>query len=127
MEEPREANSKSRLDRLPDEIFLIVLQFCHNNDIKNTRAYQSKEVRQCTTTTSIAVDIQNMKNMNWIKERSSNGCFLVSKTFHSAARTGNIEIMEWLKKNECPWDSNTFAAAATYSAAALPIEQNCSY
>ena len=62
-----------RLDSLPDEIFLKLLQFCHKDDIESSLAYQSKEVRKWTT------------------------CFT-----QAAAKNNHLEIMEWLMKNGCP-------------------------
>ena len=113
MEGPQ-AKYQLRLDRLPDEIFLTVLQFCHKDDIESTFAYQSKEVRKCTMTTCIrqAVRNQNIENMNWIKERSSNKLCLNANTFTAAAIHGNIEIIVWLKSHGCPWNEYTLLAAA---------------
>ncbi len=47
--------------------------------------------------------------MKWLKE---NGCPWNENTFRAAAINGNLENMKWLKENGCPWDSNTFSIAA---------------
>ena len=32
----------------------------------------------------------------------------VENMFMCAAKYDNIEVLEWLKRNKCPWDSHTF-------------------
>ena len=113
--EENKTDSKERLGRLPDDVMLIALQFCDENSVQNTHRYLSKGVRYCTQTTCItqAVKNQNVENMNWIKERNSkNGRPWNAITFAAAAKSGNIVIMEWLKRNEYPWNASTFATAA---------------
>ncbi len=46
--------------------------------------------------------------MKWLRK---NGCPWDSNTFSSAAENGNLENMKWLKKNGCPWNENTFVEA----------------
>ena len=36
----------------------------------------------------------------------------VENMFMCAAKYDNIEVLEWLKRNKCPWDSHTFFFAA---------------
>ena len=59
--------------------------------------------------------------MHWIKERhNANEVFGDCDTFALAARGGNLEVMKWLHKNECPWSADALlAASAAQNVAAM--------
>ena len=61
----------SFFERLPDEIFLIVLLYCDISSIHHTRMWQTKQVVQCTSTTFLAIAAlnENLSNMLWIQQR----------------------------------------------------------
>ena len=65
----------SRLSNLPDDLLLLILQYSQQEEIENTRIFQSKWVRKCTMFVDMkkAFREQNLDNMQWIKERNSNG------------------------------------------------------
>ena len=141
VEEEVPAVGNTRL-QLPEDIFLIILEYCDEESILNTRDFQSLWVRRFTETTNFlqAVKSQNLQNMMWIKKRNANifmginlkicaytakqgnlnilkwlkknGCPWDEDTFESAACNGDMETLEWLKKNKCPWDAETFVVAA---------------
>ena len=57
------------LSSLPDDVFLIVLEYCEMKDIKNTRVYQSEQVQNCTEFITIwdAVTNGNVDNLIWLR------------------------------------------------------------
>ena len=74
---------------LPDEIVLIILHYCNEEDIKNTRQLQSKWVKQCTMDVDMktAVRKQNMDNMQWLQGRC-NGELYIRKTEYTLIDMG---------------------------------------
>ena len=68
--------ANNSLRNLPDDIFLLVLQYCEEEEIKDTREFQSNWVQECTRDVCIgcAISKQNLCNMNWIKERQNGIC-----------------------------------------------------
>ena len=75
---------KSYLSTLPDDVFLIVLQFCEKPGITKTRKYQSKWVQKCTMYVVMrnAIIKENLDSMKWIKERDPS-LDLVFKKYHT--------------------------------------------
>lgn len=53
---------------LPDDVFLILLEYCGKEDIEATREFQSKWVRHCTQNVlmSDAIHENNFDNIKWI-------------------------------------------------------------
>ena len=53
---------------LPDDVFLILLEYCEKDGIEATRDYQSEWVRHCTKNSRMleAVYEANFDNMKWI-------------------------------------------------------------
>ena len=101
----------TRLCTLPDNVLLIVLQYCDEVSVQNTHGCLSSYVQKSTKTTCIdqAVEMGNIKNMNWILER--NGCPWGEYTFAYATINGKMHVLQWLKSHGCPWDGDTFANA----------------
>ena len=62
---------KDCLSSLPDDIFLIILQYSTKEGIENTRSFQSSWVTQCTVDVymKMAAWKHNLNNMKWIKQR----------------------------------------------------------
>ena len=62
---------QNRLLFLPDENMLNVLQYLKENEIENTREFQSEWVKKCTEFVDIkkAFSEKNLYNMIWINER----------------------------------------------------------
>ena len=50
-----------------------------------------------------------LENMMWLKK---NNCPWDENTFDAAAENGNLKNMMWLRENNCPWDEGTFEVAA---------------
>jgi hypothetical protein len=53
----------------------------------------------------------NLDNMKWLK---SQDCPWNTKTFAAAAKHGNLDNMKWLKSQDCPWDAQTFTHAVIH-------------
>ena len=49
--------------------------------------------------------------MKWLKK---NECPWNANTFSTALKCGSIKVLEWLQKNECPLDANTSLTAVTH-------------
>jgi hypothetical protein len=43
------------------------------------------------------------------------GFVLSSIVYDNAVKKDDLRILEWLKRCNCPWDEDTFAAAAEHS------------
>ncbi|PNH07685.1 hypothetical protein TSOC_005822 [Tetrabaena socialis] len=52
----------------------------------------------------------HLRVVKWLAETL--GVALHADVFTSAAKSGSMELLEWLRKRGCPWDAPTFAAAA---------------
>ena len=48
----------------------------------------------------------------YFKRAVNNGYGWNSKLCYNAAKYGNIDLLKWLRSNNCPWDNNTCSAAA---------------
>jgi len=56
-----------------------------------------------------AVLNDNLDNMEWLREQ---GCPWNKQTFENVAKIGNLGIMKWLRDQGCHWNIWTFAYAA---------------
>ena len=68
---------------LPDDVMFILLQFCNEEDITETRELQSEWIQKCTKLFTIkeAVQEYNLPNMTWIKERLGDSSLINFGTF----------------------------------------------
>ena len=71
MTKTEERSTMSRLNNVPDEMMLNILQFNTIVEIENTREFQSEFVKKCTTFVDMkdAIRTNNLSNMKWIKDR----------------------------------------------------------
>ena len=53
----------------------------------------------------------NVTLLQWAYDNGK-GCELTTETYAYAAEGGNLKVLEWLRKHNCPWDSMTCAKAA---------------
>ena len=53
--------------------------------------------------------VGNLKMMKWLKKHN---CPWDEHTFQIAAKIGTLKNMKWLKKHNCPYDTKTFSTAA---------------
>jgi len=60
------------------------------------------------TTTATAAKTGNIQLLNWLLDI---GCKYNVKTSNSAAKTGNLSLLKWLWYQGCPFDETTFANA----------------
>ena len=133
-----ECEDVSTLASIDNAVLNHLLDFT-DNELECTRPYLSKRVQHCIQNTKIKEALaKNLNNMKWIKKRDEeikrkyqegNGLSVQEQydweegTFYRAARSGNVEIMVWLKEMGCPFDHNTFEGAAlTDEKKRMPLE-----
>jgi hypothetical protein len=51
----------------------------------------------------------HLEVLKWLREQN---CPWVEKTWANAAAGGYLEVLKWLRQHHCPWDESTFATAA---------------
>ena len=75
---------------IPDELVLIILSFCHLDDIKNARASQTEFVRRSTETTTKmeAARNNNFDNLKWIYGYIKDTKFTIDYFFERSYYTG---------------------------------------
>ena len=63
---------KNYLSILPEDIFLIVLQYSEIEEVEKTRPFQTTWIKKCTMFVDMeyAFHAQNLDNMKWIKGRN---------------------------------------------------------
>lgn len=59
-------------------------------------------------TSGNAAEGGQLETMEWLKK---NDCPFTEYTFSRGAKSGQINIMEWLKDMNCPWDSYCYTYA----------------
>ena len=69
----KEIVTQNYLSSLPEDLFLIVLQFSKKREVVSTRPFQTLRIKKCTAFLSLknAFHEQNLDNMKWIKERNN--------------------------------------------------------
>ena len=84
---------------LPDDVFLIILQYSTKDDIVSTRAFQSSWVQECTVDVymKMAAWKHNLNNMKWINERYQN---TLRSNWQDEINYGNVFLLL------CPLYSN---------------------
>ena len=121
MKKAKLQTTKITILSLPDEIMLLILQYCPFEAIKNTRRiFQSKWVQQ-----SRQVELErafcndNLYNMIWIKERDTGN--LIRWNYWHRDNHGffnfncytdeQLVLMNWLHENGLQWSKDTFEFA----------------
>ena len=87
-------DKSTRLDWLPEDVLLMVLEYCEKTSIDNTREFQSAWVQECTRGICIieAINANNLHNMKWIMKRNATRDFHGSfYTFECAAKYGILK------------------------------------
>ena len=103
---------KVQWKHLPDDIWnLVFLEYCDFLSLVNSRILQTEYVKECTKGNNmfLAIQASNFKNMNWIHEFDKQ--FQWSSVYFTEAANcdgNNMEVLEWLRINNCPWDDYTF-------------------
>ena len=82
--------TQNYLSILPEDVFLIVLQYSEKKEIENTRPFQTTWVNKCTLFVDMkkAFHAQNLHNMKWIKERNEGN--LVEKNWEDFIEYGTL-------------------------------------
>ena len=101
---------------LPEDIWNhIFLYYCDYDYIVTTRMLQSKYVEHCTQGNNfiLAIRKSNLDNMKWIYqcgkvELKQVYSYRSSWIFTCAAEVGNLQVLDWLLVNDCPWEEKTF-------------------
>ena len=63
---------QNSLSILPDDLLLLILEFSEEEEIENTRPFQTKWVKKCTMFVDMktAFTEQNLNNIKWINRRN---------------------------------------------------------
>jgi hypothetical protein len=88
--------------KLPQELIDSILLYLDFSTLENCREIQNDFIKNTTQygTIGSAVDRGRLNNLKWVRDQ---GHSLDLNTCSIARIRGDLEVIDWLKDNGCPW------------------------